>query len=124
MRMTPADLARARIRELLSVRLGGSFGDRSWEVKLDISQQKAQEPDMVQPDAGHAGIEREPTPVYTDYQQVSSAGGPTWFQKMDRNHDGDVSSREFLGPRDEFHRLDADGDGLIDATEARRPRTP
>ena len=37
---------------------------------------------------------------------------------MDRNRDGDLSPREFLGPRDAFLRLDADGDGLIDAREA------
>ena len=47
------------------------------------------------------------------------AAGPDWFQKMDRNHDGDVSRREFLGPRDQFDRLDRDQDGLIDADEAR-----
>ena len=46
------------------------------------------------------------------------AAGPDWFQKMDRNHDGDVSRREFLGPRDQFARLDRDNDGLIDAEEA------
>ena len=44
--------------------------------------------------------------------------GPLWFQKMDRNGDGDVSQREFLGPLEAYTRLDADGDGLIDATEA------
>ena len=36
---------------------------------------------------------------------------------MDRNHDGDVSRREFLGPRDQFDRLDRDNDGLIDPDE-------
>jgi Ca2+-binding EF-hand superfamily protein len=46
------------------------------------------------------------------------AAGPSWFRKMDRNRDGDVSRREFLGPRAQFERLDGDGDGLIDAGEA------
>ena len=46
------------------------------------------------------------------------SAGPDWFQKMDRNHDGDVSRREFLGPRDQFDRLDRDNDGLIDPNEA------
>jgi Ca2+-binding EF-hand superfamily protein len=42
----------------------------------------------------------------------------SWFRHMDRNHDGDVSAREFLGTADEFRRLDRDGDGLIDPKEA------
>jgi hypothetical protein len=44
--------------------------------------------------------------------------GPSWYRKMDRNHDGDISEREFLGPPKEFTRLDRDGDHLIDAAEA------
>jgi Ca2+-binding EF-hand superfamily protein len=44
--------------------------------------------------------------------------GPRWFRRMDRNRDGDVSAREFLGPKAQFNRLDRDKDGLIDAVEA------
>ncbi len=44
---------------------------------------------------------------------------PDWFNKMDRNGDGDLSRREFLGPLDLFKKLDADGDGLLSADEAR-----
>ncbi len=44
--------------------------------------------------------------------------GPIWFQRMDRNSDGDLTWDEFLGPREIFHELDADHDGLIDAREA------
>jgi len=46
------------------------------------------------------------------------ASGPEWFGKSDRNRDRDVSRREFLGPREQFDRLDRDKDGLIDADEA------
>jgi Ca2+-binding EF-hand superfamily protein len=46
--------------------------------------------------------------------------GPLWFRKMDRNGDGDVSPREFLGTAEEFRRLDLDGDGLVSADEAER----
>jgi Ca2+-binding EF-hand superfamily protein len=42
----------------------------------------------------------------------------SWFRHMDRNHDGDVSAREFLGTAEDFRRLDRDGDGLIDPGEA------
>jgi Ca2+-binding EF-hand superfamily protein len=45
--------------------------------------------------------------------------GPSWFRKMDRNHDGDVSPREFLGTREQFDRLDRDHDGLLSPDEAK-----
>jgi Ca2+-binding EF-hand superfamily protein len=48
--------------------------------------------------------------------------GPIWFQRMDRNNDGDLSWNEFLGPREIFHNLDADVDSLIDAQEAAEAR--
>jgi hypothetical protein len=39
---------------------------------------------------------------------------------MDRNGDGVVSPREFVGPPEVFRKLDTDGDGLISAEEAAR----
>ncbi|HEY1599278.1 MAG TPA: hypothetical protein VGG64_06730 [Pirellulales bacterium] len=47
-----------------------------------------------------------------------SGTGPEWFQRMDRNRDGDLSRREFLGTRADFLRLDADHDGLMNPKEA------
>ncbi len=47
-----------------------------------------------------------------------STAGPAWFRRMDRNRDGDVSRREFLGSREQFERLDRDRDGLIAPAEA------
>jgi len=55
---------------------------------------------------------------------TSSKKGPAWFQKLDRNDDGDVSRREFVGPADLFERLDADRDGLIDPDEAEQASKP
>lgn len=60
---------------------------------------------------------------------VANAGGFTvarpavadkadWFAAMDRNGDGDLSRREFLGSTEKFDQLDADHDDLLDRTEA------
>lgn len=44
--------------------------------------------------------------------------GPKWFQAMDKNGDGDVSAREFLGSPESFKKIDRDQDELIDPHEA------
>jgi Ca2+-binding EF-hand superfamily protein len=54
--------------------------------------------------------------------QPRSPVGPIWFQRMDRNLDGDLSWKEFLGPRHVFEELDTDHDGLIDPKEAEKAR--
>jgi Ca2+-binding EF-hand superfamily protein len=52
-------------------------------------------------------------------QLLGSTGrGPAWFQKMDRNKDGDVSLREWLGTPEEFKEVNEAGDGLISVDEA------
>ncbi len=52
--------------------------------------------------------------------QARAPVGPLWFQRMDRNQDGDLTWKEFLGPRRVFEELDTDHDGLIDAKEAEK----
>jgi Ca2+-binding EF-hand superfamily protein len=54
-------------------------------------------------------LSEAPTPVEV---------GPRWFQRQDRNADGDLSPREFLGPIELFQKLDTDADGLISIAEA------
>jgi Ca2+-binding EF-hand superfamily protein len=44
--------------------------------------------------------------------------GPNWFRRMDRNGDGLVARREFLGPLADFTRLDADQNGYLAVDEA------
>ena len=53
-----------------------------------------------------------PTPRATPNTEA-----PPWFRKMDRNQDGDLSWREFLGKRELFQRLDRNQDGLVTADE-------
>jgi len=53
-------------------------------------------------------------------QVTPSTDGPSWFRKMDRNQDGDLSWREFLGKRETFDNLDADGDGLVTVAEVKQ----
>jgi Ca2+-binding EF-hand superfamily protein len=50
--------------------------------------------------------------------RIKPTKGPEWFRNMDRNQDGDVSPREFLGTAENFKALDSDGDGLLDGKEA------
>ena len=49
---------------------------------------------------------------------VSGLTGPEWFRRMDRNQDGDVSRREFLGTVSMFAEIDQNADELIDESEA------
>ncbi len=53
-------------------------------------------------------------------QVTPSTDGPEWFRKMDRNQDGDLSWREFLGKRETFENLDADSDGLVTVAEIKQ----
>jgi Ca2+-binding EF-hand superfamily protein len=80
-------------------------------LRLDLSRGSAANQFGRQVVFAGGGVQRTVRPGSTET-------GPTWFRRMDRNHDGDLSPREFLGPRDDFDRIDANHDGLIDAKEA------
>lgn len=54
----------------------------------------------------------------TAQRPAANTAAPVWFQKMDRNRDGDVSKREFLGTLDVFQKIDTDDDDLISVEEA------
>jgi len=57
--------------------------------------------------------------------QQRTPSGPIWFQRMDKNNDGDLVWNEFFGHIELFHELDTDHDGLLDPQEAAKvPATP
>ena len=68
-------------------------------------------------------------PAFAAARMASSPASravPAWnhvlvSQDGHRTGDGDISRREFLGPRATLQRLDANHDGLIDAEEAVEP---
>jgi Ca2+-binding EF-hand superfamily protein len=81
------------------------------------------QPELLQTDPGR-DMMRPPSRQPVIEQPVS---GPLWFQRMDRNRDGEITWREFLGAREQFEELDRDGDGFItleEALEAEQLRTP
>ena len=79
----------------------------------------------IQPAAGvrlgqSAFVAADPTTNGNPFPRgpTGTGRGPVWFQKMDRNGDGDVSRAEFLGTAEDFAAIDANGDGLISLAEA------
>jgi Ca2+-binding EF-hand superfamily protein len=73
---------------------------------------------------GQASVVAIQPPILVDQRPggrpVRPVMAPEWFLKMDRNRDGDISPREFLGTRSAFDDYDTDRDGLIAPLEANR----
>jgi hypothetical protein len=110
-RLTPRELLGEMAGEPGSVE--NSVANAAEQLGLTFRQGIARlSSDPVLP-TGETGRRRSAKPVVT-----ARTEGPLWFRKMDRNQDGDVNWREFLGPVETFARLDANGDTLIDADEA------
>lgn len=63
-------------------------------------------------------VERRVGVVTGDGNRPDLAAAPAWFVRMDRNGDGDISRREFLGKEADFQKLDQDRDDLITSVEA------
>ncbi len=51
-------------------------------------------------------------------QPATEKEAPDWFIRMDRNGDGDVTLREWLGTKEQFQKLDKNDDGFIEQAEA------
>ena len=102
----------------------------SWDRDGDKTITDEEIPHHYQLTIGRAGLAGYAVNRIVDLPESmtnSTAGepekpGPPWFRRMDRNHDGDVSRREFLGPRSQFDRMDRDHDDLISPDEADVPK--
>jgi Ca2+-binding EF-hand superfamily protein len=60
-------------------------------------------------------VAKRPRPGVAD-----AVPAPAWFRALDRNGDGVISPREFVGPPEAFRKLDLNGDGVITPEEAAR----
>jgi Ca2+-binding EF-hand superfamily protein len=90
----------------------GRFAEAEFQHKYHFSFRSGESP-LVSSNAPQTAANAQATPTIRD-----DTSGPFWFQRMDRNRDGDVSQREFLGSPATFKRLDVDGDGLLTGDEA------
>ncbi len=86
-----------------------TLGKMRTQSRIEVGVQRPDNNRVVRPIPGRQRQTAQPT---------RNDRGPDWFQKMDRNYDGDVSWREFLGPRAVFDRIDTDHDGLLSPEEA------
>ena len=93
-----------RDRRLAAAELESSFQFTVALAKPEILREPFAQPAM-------AAAARQP-------RIQAQTSGPTWFRKMDRNLDGDLTWREFLGTREDFERIDTDRNSLIDLDEA------
>jgi Ca2+-binding EF-hand superfamily protein len=83
------------------------LGERESEYRLAIGLLRQQ----------YSGFSYNPL-AQPNRASAMPARGPSWFGAMDRNGDGDVSRREFLGTPEDFDRIDTNRDGVISLDEA------
>lgn len=119
---------RLSVREIRSVITRVTSWDRNGdglvtdeEIPHHYQLSFASSPSTLLSGLGFAVASVENVRMYTG-TVVTSSSRPAWFTKMDRNHDGDLSRREFLGSLADFNRLDADHNGLLDPSEAGKAR--
>lgn len=130
---------RAGLFQLLDVNQDGRLGMREMRAAAEVLlAADADEDGRLKPEESPAvfrlaiargesamfgrGEDQLPPQVESNEPFSYASPGPPWFRKMDRNRDGDVTPREFLGSLDRFEQLDSDRDGLLSGEEALRWR--
>ncbi len=119
---SPSD-GRLSLRELSEAAKKFAAWDANGDGNITLSELS------IQLDAVfRAGTPRINGPFPVQIEAVSPAGSqqpaanqpqlPSWFLKMDRNRDGDLSPKEFLARKMLFDQIDKNHDGLISAEEA------
>ena len=111
---------RLSVRELRAAWQRLSAYDHNGDGAIESSEIPFQYQILVGAGTMNPGMGQQPSNPYAPRPVVAPTAGPMWFRKMDRNGDGDVSQREFLGSPEEFKKLDEDGDGFISLEEALR----
>ncbi|WP_437205144.1 hypothetical protein [Planctomicrobium sp. SH664] len=112
-RLTPREIrtSRQRILEADRNRDGAlTPTELSTQLRITFSQPELLE---TQPDPGMMANSNSGQAILREPLR-----GPLWFRKMDDNQDGELSWREFPGPREIFERLDVNRDLCIDLDEA------
>ncbi|UUO04565.1 hypothetical protein M4951_14315 [Blastopirellula sp. J2-11] len=105
--------------ELLDFDRNGALSRRELRNAWNrIESAGAAESGMIHPDR----LPRQILLTFSLGQPTSPLGklersGPSWFLAMDRNGDGDVSRREFVGPSTAFDRMDRNRDDLVSPGE-------
>jgi Ca2+-binding EF-hand superfamily protein len=115
--------------------------DLTGDNRLSLREMKTAAEQLKKKDTngdGEIGLDEIPTQIHVSFGQGNgySAGiiftntsrttakpnqkeGPDWFTRMDRNGDGDVTLREFLGSEEQFKKFDTNNDGFIELAEAK-----
>ena len=94
-----------------------------WDIDGDGGVSEAEVPQLYQVSLGPGepffrGLQLPGRSRSASPNQASAPAAPRWFQRLDRNNDGELSRREFPGSLAGFRKMDINGDGVVDPAEA------